>query len=373
MISVQSSPGKSAFERRRFELHTALDGESVWRASVGMLNLALPYHSCSLLVGIQNYRAAESRHHVVAGDYFNFGSAAMVSVSRPFLRNHPRIKLYTYSDVIETDPKAPLRRLEKEVTLSAWDQFVHLVFWKRNTPDALFSVRRTAAQGDFTPAENDFLRQLHSDLGAALQRLRKLQGERSQQAAVQQFVTHLPVQVLFLDGRGKLNFATQEAYEQCALWNHGLASARALNPRSCFRLPPEIAAACGQLLDQAGDRPARQDEIRVIHPSIPGLTATISLRAPLKGPWSSLALVVTFFSVPAAADASGQLRPAAVRLLNLLTPSERQVALLVAGGQRNQAVADKLGKSLRTVEFQLNATYRKLGLRGRTQLARLLA
>jgi ABC-type dipeptide/oligopeptide/nickel transport system ATPase component len=155
----------------------------VWQASVRLLDLALPYHSCSLLVGIENYRAAESRHHVVAGDYFNFGSAALVSVSGPFLRAHPRIKQYTYNEVIETDPEAPLRRLEKEVTLSAWDQFVHLVFWRRNAPDGLFSVRRTAVQGDFSAAENDFLRQFRTDLGAALQRLRKLQRERSQQAA----------------------------------------------------------------------------------------------------------------------------------------------------------------------------------------------
>lgn len=373
MILVQSPPAPGELERRRFELHTALDGESVWRASVGLLDLVLPYHSCSLLVGIENFRAAESRHHVVAGDYFNFGSAATVSVSRPFLRNHPRIKLYTYREVIETDPAAPLRRLEKEVTLSAWDRFVHLVFWKRNAPDALFSVRRTAAQGDFSPAENEFLHRLHTDLGAALQRLRTLQGERSQQAAIQQFVTHLPLPVLFLDGRGKLNFATQEAYELCAVWNYGPADARALNSRGSFRLPPGVAAACSALLERSVKVPTRFGESRVAHPSIPGLTATISLRSPLKGPWACCTLVVTFCRGPMADGSGRQTRPAALQLLSALTASERQVAMLVADGARNQAVANQLGKSLRTVEFQLNSIYRKLGLRSRTELARMLA
>lgn len=373
MILVPHPPAKGDLERLRFELHSALDGESVWRAAVGLLDLALPYHSCSLLVGIENYRAAESRHHVVAGDYFNFGSAATVSVSRPFLRTHPRVKLYTYDEVIETDPEAPLRRLEKEVTLSAWDRFVHLVFWKRNAPDALFSVRRTAAQGDFSAAENDFLVRLHSDLGAALQRLRKLQGERSQQAAVQQFVTDLPLPVLFLDGRGKLSFATQEAYELCAVWNSGVAQARPLNPRSCFRLPPAIAVACEQLLERRAGNGAGEGETRLLHPLVPGLSATVSLRAPLKGPWSSGTFVVTFCESALTDDSRRQVRPAALRLLNLLTASERQVALLVAGGKRNQEVAHQLGKSLRTVEFQLNAIYRKLGIRSRSQLTRLLA
>jgi DNA-binding CsgD family transcriptional regulator len=74
------------------------------------------------------------------------------------------------------------------------------------------------------------------------------------------------------------------------------------------------------------------------------------------------------------ADGSGrQARPAALQLLSALTASEREVALLVAGGARNQAVASQLGKSLRTVEFQLNSIYRKLGLCSRTELARLLA
>lgn len=49
------------------------------------------------------------------------------------------------------------------------------------------------------------------------------------------------------------------------------------------------------------------------------------------------------------------------------------MALLVAGGERNREVAHKLGKSLRTVEFQLNAIYRKLGIRSGSQLTRLLA
>ena len=48
------------------------------------------------------------------------------------------------------------------------------------------------------------------------------------------------------------------------------------------------------------------------------------------------------------------------------------MALLVAEGLRNHDVAHQLGKSPRTVDFQLNAIYRKLGVTSRTELARLL-
>lgn len=373
MISASPLPPTDKLERLRFELHSALDWDSLWHACVDILDHSLSYHSCSLLAGIENFRAAESRHHVVAGDYFNFDSASLVSVSGPFLQAHPNIGLYTYTDVIAKDPEAPLRRIQKEVTLSAWDQFIHLVFWHRGAPDALFSVRRTAAQGDFSRPERDFLRQLHSDLGAALRRMRRLQGERSRQIVVRQFVAKLPLSVLFLDEHCKLNFATEEAFRHCALWNHGPEQARALRPRSCFRLPAELSYACHQLIESRRNGAPRPDALRVSHPDIAGLSATIDLRTPPKGPSSCFTYVVTFSHRDAADDSRRQFPADALRLLNFLTPSERQVARLVAAGRRNHEVARKLGKSLRTVEFQLSAIYRKLGIGSRTQLVRLLA
>lgn len=354
------------------ELHSAVDGEGIWQACVRLLDRGLDYHSCSLLFGIENFRATEARHHIVAGDYFNFGSARNVSVSESFLRRHPRVKLYTYREVLATDPDASRRRREKEVTLSAWDHFVHLVFWSGDAPDALFSVRRTAAQGDFSAAEREFLERFHADLEPALLRLRKLQAERGRQAVVQQFLASLPLPVLFLDERGRLIFATPEAYEQCAQWNHGPDQARALNPRVSFHLPAPIVAAASRLVEQYNTAASRPGDLQVMHPLRPELSATIGLRTPPVGGGAGLALVVTFCHGSAASSARN-LRPEALRLLNLLTPSEREVARRVADGERNQEVARQLGKSLRTVEFQLNVIYRKLGIRSRTQLTRLLA
>jgi DNA-binding CsgD family transcriptional regulator len=328
----------------------------------------MPYHSCSLLFGIENFRATETRHHIVDGDYFNFKSASLVAVSGPFLQTHPHIKLYTYSDVRRTDPAAAQRRLQKEVNLSAWDQFVHLVFWNHDTPDALFSVRRTAAQGDFSPAEKDFLTGLHVDLDAALHRVRQLQRERHHQAVVREFVSNLPLPVLFVDDRRRLSFATDEAYERCAVWNLGPERAGQLNARECFRVPADIARACAQFMDNPAAYAASKNEIRVMHANIPGLSATVSMRTPRRG-CSCHTFVVTFST-----QRAGERAPtAALQALSQLTQSERQVALLVAGGQRNQDVARTLGKSLRTVEFQLNVIYRKLGVRSRTQLTGILA
>lgn len=55
-----------------------------------------------------------------------------------------------------------------------------------------------------------------------------------------------------------------------------------------------------------------------------------------------------------------------------LTPRELEVALAVADGQTNQQVATSLFLSLKTVEFHLRSIYRKLGIRSRSELARLV-
>jgi DNA-binding CsgD family transcriptional regulator len=55
-----------------------------------------------------------------------------------------------------------------------------------------------------------------------------------------------------------------------------------------------------------------------------------------------------------------------------LTHSEARVAELVGSGRTNQEVAEALFCSVRTVESHLSRIYRKLGIRSRTELARLL-
>ena len=53
-----------------------------------------------------------------------------------------------------------------------------------------------------------------------------------------------------------------------------------------------------------------------------------------------------------------------------LTPTERRIADLVAAGQSNAEIAATLYISVKTVEANLTRIYRKLGLRGRVDLAR---
>jgi DNA-binding NarL/FixJ family response regulator len=54
-----------------------------------------------------------------------------------------------------------------------------------------------------------------------------------------------------------------------------------------------------------------------------------------------------------------------------LSATESAIARLVAAGSSNKEVANTLHLSLKTVEWNLSKIYRKLGVRSRTELARL--
>jgi DNA-binding CsgD family transcriptional regulator len=71
--------------------------------------------------------------------------------------------------------------------------------------------------------------------------------------------------------------------------------------------------------------------------------------------------------------ASGQsVRTPAQREDDALTPQELQVAALVAGGATNREAAAALFLSVKTIEYHLGNVYRKLGIRSRTELARVV-
>jgi len=65
-------------------------------------------------------------------------------------------------------------------------------------------------------------------------------------------------------------------------------------------------------------------------------------------------------------------RVAPGRAAGELTPTEARVAQLIAEGMRNKEIGAALFISVATVEAHLTRIYRKLGIRSRTELARLV-
>ncbi|MDN5683972.1 response regulator transcription factor, partial [Corynebacterium glyciniphilum] len=52
-----------------------------------------------------------------------------------------------------------------------------------------------------------------------------------------------------------------------------------------------------------------------------------------------------------------------------LTTQEEQIAVMAADGSTNRDIARELTLSAKTVEHHLTSCYRKLGIRGRTELS----
>jgi len=364
--------------RPMLDLQRALDLESFWRANLQLLQSVLPHHSCSLMLGIVDFEPHEGRHFVARDNSGANQPLTSLSISRPFLAAHPQVKMYTYSEILQEDPRARQRRVERERHFRGWDEFVHLAFWDGAHPEAVLSIRRTEEQGEFLAEEREFLASLHPVIDAGLRRLRAFEGERGRRLSMERFISGLPLPVMFLGPDRALQFATQEAYDLCAAWNFGYEEARVMNTRRCFRVPVPIADACARLAD-IWDRAANAgltvglESSRVVHPERGGLVAKVDVSQPFKGSLVRPGFWVTLASERNLDGASPQLKAEAVHHLQFLTPSERRVALLVAEGLRNHDVAHQLGKSPRTVDFQLSAIYRKLGVASRTELARLLS
>ncbi|MDJ1156810.1 helix-turn-helix transcriptional regulator [Chelatococcus sp. SYSU_G07232] len=65
--------------------------------------------------------------------------------------------------------------------------------------------------------------------------------------------------------------------------------------------------------------------------------------------------------------------PASPDVIEVLTPRELQIALLVAAGNQNKEIAQSLRISFHTVRVHVGRIYAKLGLHKQTELAALIA
>ncbi|NBQ59339.1 MAG: hypothetical protein EBU32_13380, partial [Opitutaceae bacterium] len=154
--------------RPMLDLQRALDLESFWRANLQLLQSVLPHHSCSLMLGIVDFEPHEGRHFVARDNSGANQPLTSLSISRPFLAAHPQVKMYTYSEILQEDPRARQRRVERERHFRGWDEFVHLAFWDGAHPEAVLSIRRTEEQGEFLAEEREFLASLHPVIDAGL-------------------------------------------------------------------------------------------------------------------------------------------------------------------------------------------------------------
>jgi DNA-binding CsgD family transcriptional regulator len=339
-------------------LQGSIDLEGFWQSTLGLIRSALPTHSCSLLLGITDYQPRSGRHHVEQPVEPGYLPATSLTVSGPFLAAHPHVKLYTYSQIVSLDPQAHQRRLAQEAGKEEWSDFVHLAFWEGLHPEAVLSIRRSPVQARFDTEELTFLERIWPVIDAGLRRLRTLDFERMKLRAYERLLQHSPVAAMLLDANGSPVFASPEGIAMCERWNHGLRG-RGGRAAGFFRLPEDI----NEMLDGDGSVQSDDRELFIQHPYDGALQVAVTVSRHAMGLGRQPCYVLRFL----AADGR-RLSERATAVLQKLSPSERQVALLLAEGMRNDDIARRLSRSRRTIECQLNAIYGKLDVSCRTQL-----
>lgn len=342
------------------ELQRSLNLESFWHASLRVLREALPHHSCSLMLGIDDFEPRAAKHHVAQSQRLGYTPATSLAVSRPFLAANPQVRLYTYSQIVSQDPHAQQRRLDQAEPLDEWAEFVHLAFWDEDQLLAVMSVRRSEHQSRFTADELQFLERVHPMMDAGIFRLRALEDERAEGDALQRLLAASPAPSMLLDAAGSVLFATEEARRLCRIWNADLA--QPLHSEAHTPIPEGLHA----LLLEKGpiDGP-----VRVAHPSTPGLALVVERSLPASSIFGPRAYGQLTFVTDAGKP---ECALPTTRALQMLSPSERRVALLVADGLRNNQIAERLCRSRRTIESQLNSIYGKFNVDCRTQLVKTL-
>lgn len=368
--------------RRSETLEKLLEGvnetvtlEDFWKSVIQLFSMAVPLQSCSMMYAIEDTNKLVARHFA-GGCHSSRQAISNLAIAGSHLERHPQVKIYTFSDIVAEDPSAAERAAEQKGALSEeWLEFVHLAFWNGAKPDAVFSIRRSRAQGFFTKAELQLLLSLHPVLNAGLRRMRALGTLEEQRHALVRFFNRCAISVMFLDSSMQPLFTTNEAMEACGIWNFGEATARRQQPRKIFKVPDDIVAACRSLLKAPHDDEVRRtaEEVTVTHAKAGDLVARVRIERPARQGWTQPTFSVKF-STKCKVD--GIRFPEARQALDImqrLSVNERRVAILVCEGHSNSAIAQQLGKSPRTVECQLTAIFHKLQVNNRVQLARLLS
>jgi DNA-binding CsgD family transcriptional regulator len=341
-------------------LQRAIDVDSLWSSSLDAVQSELPHHSCSLMLGIHDYEPGAARHHVEQARQPGYVPATSLTVSRPFLASHPQIQLYTFSQIAAEDPRAHERRLAQEAGLDEWCEFVHLAFWHESSPQAVFSIRRSSRQSRFSAAELAFLESLYPAIDAGLHRLRALEQERFKAFAFEQALSRAEFPIVLADARGNVLFETLEGRRRCDHW------VRESGGRSKAQELPEDLLTAVHARHSAEPSESPQS---LRHSVNAEMSVTIESSCFGSGVRLQPCYVLTF----AATDERSRSRQRASEVLGRLSPRERRVALLVAEGLRNEEIAQRLSRSRRTVESQLNAIFGKLGLVCRAQLVKALS
>lgn len=360
LTGLDTSAAATSEAAERAALIRSLDMTTLWQSCTALISRALPCHSCSLLYDFDGFQPLQGRHHLAETHDTGACLVTSLDVAAPYLDANPQIPWYTFSQIASQDAYAA-ERLHAQNPAPGWREFIHLAFWNDARLEAVLSIRIRGERAELSPREVSFLMDLYPLLDASLQRVRALEHDRVRQQTFEALLYELPLAAILVDGDLSPSYMSREAKRICRRWSDDVERSG--------RLPRMIEAPLRRWLEDTADR---GDSLVIEHPGQPQLRLRVevgSVVQPSRRRPHHLLILAPMDENGGEGDA-GSAR--ALPLLKCLSPTERKVAMLVAAGMSNDAIAQKLCRSRKTIECQISSIFRKLNVGNRTQLARLL-
>lgn len=363
-------------------LHTATEVEELGRAVLPLLRTAFaPTVRAALFLGHFGMREARRvfTDPPIAGATEWYKERGRINPFTPFIHAHRRITHYRFGDVVGAP--AAFRATEfyrRFARPEGWEDGFSGLFWRGDEVKAMFSIYRGPGGPGFGGAEMARLRMLRPHLEAAIDRVQALHTERLHRKVLEEFNRHIPLGLLLLDWNLQPVFTNTEAVKECAVWCHGRNVARGLVSRDRLEVPAPVRAVCERLRADilranAKDRPEFASALqRVTHPTIPDRIAAVSAVNASPGLLAQPGFLVVLEDRSLEREPAARVPVEKQRLLWALTPSEREVALLVCEGCSNEEIARRLKKSPLTAKKQISSIFAKMKVRTRARLMALL-
>lgn len=352
-------------------LHAAMDGESFWRAGLGVLRAAMPafhYLMGAATVGVKPFMLRTTLPVPDEPDYWE-RLDRVAPLEKMVARSVGR-KIVRMSDEVPFILLKLTPFYRKFMKPEGWRYSAGLFFWDGDRFLGQFSQNRTVEQGDYTDAEMELLRALHPHFETAIRRVIMFDGERVARLSMEDSIRRSPIPTAVLDWDLVPLYHNLAAAGASVTWLLGPAASRAVKPS--FALPSEIAAVCREIRDARqraildGTLPRIPREWVVPHSTQAGVRATVRLLDPDGTQLSRPRFLVQFSLLTGGTDTDD-----AMQMLARLSPAEREVALRAGRGLDNDAIAAELNVSRNTVRTHLRHIFEKLGITSRSNLAPL--
>jgi len=257
-----------------------------------------------------------------------------------------------------------------------WRHGAVLCFWTEpaaSFPILVLTLYRTLDQPDFSDQELALLDHLHAFLAPAVTHFHQICASSAVSDGMAMALRRLSRGVAVLDWQLRVVQSNLAARRWCAQWNQIRTPPCSQGQKNDQFVPDCLLEACRELREELSYVLRRDGESatkrrrHIVSPASPGLRASVTVicqSAAIAEP----SFVIEFEAAPRASTRHDD--PASV--LTRLTPSEREVALVVSEGLSNEETAERLGKTIHAVKFLLHRIYRKLDVPNRARLSLLL-